>query len=123
VAANQADRVRDCLKPVRDRLLDVFLPVPPRPDGPRPVSPPPETPKRQVTFYEGIDFDGDDLTRWMPGYSLSACIEACQTNPNCKAFSFNRQKGACMLKVGFTKPTNFRGAVSGVMDGPRPPGH
>jgi hypothetical protein len=28
VAADQADKVRDCLKPVRDRLLDVLLPAP-----------------------------------------------------------------------------------------------
>jgi hypothetical protein len=28
VAADQADKVRDCLKPVRDRLLDVMLPAP-----------------------------------------------------------------------------------------------
>jgi hypothetical protein len=28
VAADQADRVRDCLRPVRERLLDVLLPTP-----------------------------------------------------------------------------------------------
>jgi hypothetical protein len=28
VAADQADKVRDCLKPVRDRLIDVLLPIP-----------------------------------------------------------------------------------------------
>ncbi len=27
VAADEADKVRDCLKPVRERLLDVMLPV------------------------------------------------------------------------------------------------
>ena len=29
VAADQADKVRTCLQPVRDRLLDVLLPLPP----------------------------------------------------------------------------------------------
>jgi hypothetical protein len=28
VTADQADKVRDCLKPVRERLIDVLLPVP-----------------------------------------------------------------------------------------------
>ncbi len=30
VAADQADKVRDCLKPVRDRLLEILLPPPPK---------------------------------------------------------------------------------------------
>jgi len=29
VAADQADKVRSCMQPVRDRILDILLPVPP----------------------------------------------------------------------------------------------
>jgi hypothetical protein len=50
VAADQADKVRTCLQPVRERLLDVWLPVkpvipPPQPQ-PKPPSPNPQTPIR-----------------------------------------------------------------------------
>ncbi len=113
VAAGQADKVRDCLKPVRERLLEMLLPG---------YSSGPAKSKPQVTLYEGIDFDGNDLSPWMYGHSLSTCTEACQTSPACKAFSFNRQRGACMLKNGFARPTKFGAAISGVMDGRRPPG-
>jgi hypothetical protein len=41
VTADQADKLRDCLKPVRDKLLDVLLPLPGEPtiDPPAPRPP------------------------------------------------------------------------------------
>lgn len=75
------------------------------------------SPSPRLTYYEGIDFYGDDISDWMSGYSLSGCGEACRANSACKAFTFNTAKRVCILKKGVGKPVNNVNATSGTMDG------
>lgn len=75
---------------------------------------------REITYYQGLDFNGDDISGWMTGYSLNSCAEACRSNPQCKAFTLNTAQQVCILKNGFGRPTIFADATSGAMDGVRP---
>jgi hypothetical protein len=64
VAANEADKVRECLKPVRDRLLNILFPSPATPSPPSSTSEQPRIPEsspgqqKDVLYDTRIDKDG-----------------------------------------------------------------
>ncbi len=86
----------------------------------KPVATPTTALAREITYYHGMDFSGDDIAGWMPGYTLSDCAETCRSNTGCKAFTFNTAKQVCILKSGFGQPISFADAISGAMDGLQP---
>src|SRR4051812_10843623 len=66
IAVDQADKVRSCLQPLRERIIDIFLPVPPRAATTNPLQPSTSTPEQGDALYEtGIEkgeFEGWSLT-------------------------------------------------------------
>jgi hypothetical protein len=87
----------------------------PVPSGTRPAT---SDARPQFVYYQGVDFYGDDLSSFLPDYSLGSCAEACRGQDACRAFTFNIAKNACMLKSGYGRIVNDPNAVSAaVQDG------
>lgn len=61
LAANEADKVRDCLKPLRERLLDLLLPL----------APGQKAPPRSTISSENNDFKYFELQRGAKGIELT----------------------------------------------------
>lgn len=74
------------------------------------------SPPRTVSNYiYGVDFPGNDISSYLPGYSLETCGEACRVEQQCKAFTYNTQRNLCILKSAASAPTKHKDAVSGTI--------
>jgi hypothetical protein len=81
------------------------------PPPPQPPAPPP----REFYSYNGTDFDGDDIKPWLTSYTLDGCRNACIGNTGCRAFTFNKPRGVCILKTGTGRPKPNPDAISASM--------
>ena len=70
----------------------------------------PIPPQRSVG-YEDMDFYGGDI-RSIFETNIGICENACLDDAQCKAITFNENKGACFLKTDVTDRVPFVGALS-----------
>ncbi|MDE2384632.1 MAG: hypothetical protein KGO53_08435 [Alphaproteobacteria bacterium] len=72
--------------------------------------------RRNYKISDGIDLFGQDLSN-MPLHhsSLASCQEACDAEPSCKAFTFNRKSSVCFLKDGANFSVGYEYAVGGYL--------
>ncbi len=68
-------------------------------------------PDRHMSVIRGVDFYGGDLEPFFDT-TLEACQTACFANPDCVAFTFNRDSNACFPKKTVTEKQPFEGAIS-----------
>jgi hypothetical protein len=107
-------RNADAQSPMNCRfLLDGCADETPQP--PNPPSIPPSG--RQFAILSGTDLDGDDIKPWMHGLSLDNCQTVCAGTGSCQAFTFNVEKGVCILKSGNGNRKSDPNAVSGILLG------
>ncbi|MGH6815398.1 MAG: PAN domain-containing protein [Hyphomicrobiaceae bacterium] len=76
---------------------------PPEPKGKDPPPPPP--PPRYFNFHEGRDIDGMDFRR-LTKVIFETCVQECQSDRQCHAFSFDKWNRYCFLK--HVTPTTLR---------------
>jgi len=82
---------------------------------PQQLSTAPSTSEPELHYRYGVDFSGDDLNPSDPykyGSSLSSCAATCRATAGCRAFTFNSQRNACILKSGTGRPKSDPNAIS-----------
>src|SRR5262245_6771609 len=76
---------------------DAKAPPPPPGSDAKAPAPPPVTTYR---YYEGRDIDGADF-KTLRDVNFDRCTQACQQDPLCQAFSFDKWNRYCFLKHSF----------------------
>jgi uncharacterized protein YfaS (alpha-2-macroglobulin family) len=76
-------------------------------------------PDRRLIVTRDMDFYGSDLQALFDT-SLSACEKLCLDNPQCAAFTFNRNAGACFPKSAISDRVPYEGAISAQVIGNDP---
>ncbi|NDR57659.1 alpha-2-macroglobulin family protein [Aliiruegeria sabulilitoris] len=71
-------------------------------------------PERRLLVERDTDFYGDDL-RSLFDTTFEACQQACLTDPNCQAFTFNSRSNSCFAKRAVTKREPYTGAISAIV--------
>lgn len=61
----------------------------------------------------GFDYRNPKNDPTLRNTGVSGCMQACQQDTRCKAFTYNTNVNWCLLKSGFSQRTSFRGAISG----------
>lgn len=76
----------------------------------------PKPERREYKISDGVDLFGQDL-RDMPlrHASLASCQDACDAEPACRAFTFNRKSSVCFLKDGANFSVGYEYAVGGYL--------
>ena len=72
-------------------------------------------PERRTIYEDGIDFYGGDL-RSIFDTQLDTCEQACLTDLECKAFTYNRGASACFLKTDVTERQPYESALSAMIE-------
>ena len=72
-------------------------------------------PERRTIYEDGVDFYGGDL-RSIFDTQLEACENACLSDLECKAFTYNRGASACFLKTDVTERQPYDGALSATIE-------
>ncbi len=68
-------------------------------------------PERRSIVSEDTDFYGGDI-RSILNTDMDSCEEACLSDDNCNAYTFNTNKDACFLKRDVERQDPFSGAIS-----------
>lgn len=53
----------------------------------------------------------------LKGIRLGACVQLCEADGRCQAFTYNSKARVCFLKYSAASPVRFKGAVSGIKGG------
>ncbi len=72
-------------------------------------------PERRTIYEDGVDFYGGDL-RSIFDTQLEACEQACLSDLECKAFTYNRAASACFLKTGVDERQDYAAALSATIE-------
>nr|WP_321463160.1 MG2 domain-containing protein [uncultured Cohaesibacter sp.] len=68
--------------------------------------------REEVILSQNTDYYGFDF-KTLKNVTLDQCQNSCMKTRDCKAFTYNVKARFCFLKSDFTKPTPFKGAISG----------
>ncbi|SEO57629.1 hypothetical protein SAMN04490248_10745 [Salinihabitans flavidus] len=68
-------------------------------------------PERRIVVTPDVDFYGSDLQALFDT-TYDACINACLSNPDCRAFTFNTRSTACFPKSSVSERQPYDGALS-----------
>ena len=80
-----------------------------------PLAPPPSVPLWYFAQFNGVDFYGGDIIpKGYESYSLNECSQRCDTNPSCRAFTFNQAQNRCFLKSGYDFVQRVGGGTAGL---------
>lgn len=71
-------------------------------------------PSRRAILTQDVDLPGGDL-QTIFDTTLDACEQACLTNAQCHAFTFNSRAGSCFPKSAASKTAPYTGAFSGIV--------
>jgi alpha-2-macroglobulin len=71
-------------------------------------------PQNRLAISQDVDLSGGDIASIFDT-SFEACQQACLTNSECEAFTFNAANGSCFSKAGNFSPVPFYDAISGVI--------
>ncbi|PSL19107.1 alpha-2-macroglobulin family protein [Shimia abyssi] len=68
-------------------------------------------PDRRIVVSRDVDFYGADLQNLFDT-NYDACVQACLSNPECQAFTFNTRSNACFPKSAVSEKQPYDGALS-----------
>ena len=71
-------------------------------------------PARRAILTQDVDLPGSDLQAIFDT-TLEACEQACLTNAQCKALTFNSRAGSCFPKTAAGKAAPYTGAFSAIV--------
>src|SRR4029077_2858656 len=79
------------------------------------------TPAARYRTYQNRDIEGGDIAAPMKQVDLPVCISACQTNRQCRAFSYDKWNRYCFLKSQIGALSLDPRSVTGVAENAPPP--
>ncbi|GGL80235.1 alpha-2-macroglobulin family protein [Wenxinia marina] len=71
-------------------------------------------PDRRIAISRNVDFPGGDRASYFDT-TLDACQQACLSDDQCGAFTFNQRSNSCFIKSGAGATAPYDGAISGTV--------